>query len=224
MRVYLGRSKITGTKIQVVLTGLDTKTKNKKTGDTVQAWIMPAAVLPSTAVRTGSDASVCGDCPRRPRTASQTETQPCYVTTIHAPRATYTAHRGTNVEIPQTLPKPLRLGAWGDPAAVPIAVWRYLTRLAPHWTGYTHQWSKPRHQNLREFCMASVDTPGEAKQAQRAGWRTFRVKQAADPLLTGEIACPASNEAGKRTTCLRCHLCDGARPHERRKNIAINAH
>lgn len=49
---------------------------------------------------------------------------------------------------------------------------------------------------------------------EERGWRTFRVRSASDPLLPGEIACPASAEAsaeaGARVQCDRCLLCDGA--------------
>jgi hypothetical protein len=229
MRIYNGPSKLNGKPIQVVLTGLDKRSRNPKTGDMAQAYIMPARVLPSTAVRTGSDASVCGDCPLRPSVAkpqpSVAKYQVCYVTTVHGPRATYTKHRGAPVEIPTAITKPLRLGAWGDPAAAPIAIWRYLTTLAPSWTGYTHQWAKKAHRNLQPYCMASVDSPAQAERAQRAGWRTFRVKHDGDPLQANEINCPASAEAGKRTTCANCGLCNGKTgPHDRRANIAINYH
>lgn len=222
MRVYNGPSKLNARPIQVVITGLDKRSKNPKTGDMAQTYIMPARVLPSTAVRTGSDSSVCGDCSLRPSVAAA---DPCYVTTVHGPRATYTKHRGAPVEIPTEIAKPIRLGAWGDPAAVPIAIWRYLTKLAPSWTGYTHQWAKKQHRNLQPYCMASVDSPGQAERAQREGWRTFRVKHDGDPLRGNEIACPASAESGKRTTCSRCGLCNGKTgPHDRRANIAINYH
>ena len=226
MRVYSGPSQITGTQIQVTLTGLDTKSRNPKTGDMVQAYIMPLRVAPHVAVRTGSDESVCGDCPQRPIEAKKNPDQEvCYVTTVHAPRATYNKHRGAAVEIPKAITKPLRLGAWADPAAVPIALWRYLTKLAPSWTGYTHQWALRKHVALKQYCMASVDSPAQAKQAQRDGWRTFRTKHPHEPLLANEITCPASAEAGKRSTCAKCGLCNGKTgPADRRKNIAINYH
>jgi hypothetical protein len=42
------------------------------------------------------------------------------------------------------------------------------------------------------------------------GWRTFRVREASEPVAKGEFICPASAEAGKRTTCIQCQACDGA--------------
>ena len=40
-------------------------------------------------------------------------------------------------------PLPVRIGSYGDPAAVPTRVWAELLRYVTHWTGYSHFW-KPR--------------------------------------------------------------------------------
>jgi hypothetical protein len=72
----------------------------------------------------------------------------------------------------------VRLGTYGDPAAVPVDVWRALLRDASGHTGYTHQWQNPALPNLselRSLCMASVDTAQEAALATQLGWRYFRV-------------------------------------------------
>lgn len=221
MRVYKGPSELNGKPIQVTLTNLDKPSRNPKTGDMVHAYIVPVRVNPATAVKTGYDAAVCGDCALRPSVGQYPSV--CYVTTVHGPNATYKKHRSAPVEIPSEITKPLRLGAYGDPAAVPVAVWRYLTKLAGKWTGYTHQWRQA--PQLQRYCMASVDSAKQARAAQRKGWRTFRPKHASDPLLPGEIACPASTEAGKRTTCSACGLCNGKQgADDRRANIAINYH
>ena len=60
--------------------------------------------------------------------------------------------------------------------------------------------------------MASVDTLQEDTSAKAKGWRTFYVTDPDQPLpmIEGSILCPASEEAGKRTTCERCGLCEGA--------------
>jgi hypothetical protein len=75
--------------------------------------------------------------------------------------------------------------------------------------------------------MASVDTVEEAHAAWLGGWRTFRIRAPQDPLLALdrtplECVCPASDEAGHRTTCERCQLCRGTdRP---ARSIAIVVH
>ena len=69
--------------------------------------------------------------------------------------------------------------------------------------------------------MASADTPAEAKLAQALSYRTFRVSIGVDK-LAGEIACPASAESGKKTTCENCMLCAGQM--KAAKNIVIADH
>lgn len=60
--------------------------------------------------------------------------------------------------------------------------------------------------------------------AKRLGWRTFRVKPTNSPdVLAQEIVCPASEEAGKRTVCASCLLCNGNKQ-DGRKDISILAH
>jgi hypothetical protein len=104
----------------------------------------------------------------------------------------------------------VRLGAYGDPAAVPSRVWDKILSVAGGWTGYTHQWRgcDPR---LMRYVMASCETAEDVATARRAGYRTFRVLLPGEPLLHGEFACPASAEAGKRRTCETCGACDGAK-------------
>ena len=224
MRIYSGLSSLNGKAIQAIATNLDRTSKNPKTGDMVQLYIVPQRVNPVTAQRTGYDAAVCGDCPLRPSTAVDRKAL-CYVTTIHGPNATWKAHKGHELEWPSVITKPVRLGAYGDPAAVPARVWRKLLKGVRRWTGYSHQWNKAKHQDLRSLVMASVDSPDQARKAWAKGWRTFRAKAAEAPLLPGEITCPASAEAGQRTTCAECGLCNGSQgANDRRKSIAINYH
>lgn len=73
--------------------------------------------------------------------------------------------------------------------------------------------------------MASVDSEREQREASALGWRTFRVRQSASDAIMGtEIVCPASDEAGKHTTCLKCGLCNGSKPADPRKDIVIAPH
>jgi hypothetical protein len=104
----------------------------------------------------------------------------------------------------------LRLGAYGDPAAVPYLLWiEILTALRVRsWVGYTHAWARC-DARFRSLVMASVDSPEERETACGLGWRTFRVRGRNDPILAGEFVCPAANEAGKRLTCIECNACSG---------------
>jgi hypothetical protein len=90
-------------------------------------------------------------------------------------------------------------------------VWRELLSTAAGFTAYTHAWRRPQARAYQDFCMASVDTLPEQAEAAAAGWRTFRVRQRDEALQADEVACPASEEAGHRTVCASCELCQGAR-------------
>jgi len=103
----------------------------------------------------------------------------------------------------------VRIGSYGDPAAVPLQVWEDYTRGAAGVTGYTHQWRDADAAGLGRYCMASCDTAGERIEAVAAGWRTFRVRVQGEDKLPGEAVCPASHEAGQLLTCDQCKSCNG---------------
>ena len=63
---YEGPSAIDGAPIVVIATGFASATGNRKTGDMVQTYIIRQDVKPTDALRTGQDASICGDCKHRP--------------------------------------------------------------------------------------------------------------------------------------------------------------
>lgn len=141
----------------------------------------------------------------------------CYVTTFQGPLSVWNAYkRGRYTEDPSNLAAAIaahgvRWGAYGDPAALPIEVIKRHTPTSMRWTGYTHQWRRPEVQALRAYMMASVESQEAAREAAAAGWRHFRVSRG-DDVLPGEIPCPASDEAGNRTSCQSCGLCNGMTP------------
>jgi len=216
---YDGPSTIDGEPIMAIVTGVKNRSDNPKTSDMEQVWIMRSDIDPVTAARDGKDASVCGECWHRPVNAAEHGVAPCYVTLFQAPGRIYKTTYPTGSK---TRGVPRRLGAYGEPAALPYDVARTLAKGGDgNYTGYTHRW-RTADQRFRELCMASVDSPEEQAQAQAMGWRTFRVRKATEPLLPGEITCPASKEAGHRTTCNKCLLCAGTS--KQAKNIAIIEH
>lgn len=224
--IYRGPSVINGKSIVVVVTGLQVNSGNVKTGTMVQVYIIRDRMNPYEALRTGEDEAICGDCPHRRVNGAGT----CYVNPVHGPAPVYRAfQRGMysycSPEAAALLVagRMIRLGAYGDPAAVPIAVWDAFLTTAGGWTGYTHQWRRSYAQGLKRYCMASVETERSANYAHRKGWRTFRIREDEnDELLAGEIVCPASNEAGKRLTCQECKACSGGS--SKKASVAIIAH
>jgi len=210
--VYQGPSQINGQPIKAVVTGTSKATANPKTGDMLQLWILPANEAPHHAIKSGADASVCGECPARPINGGD-----CYVTTFQAPLSVW---RSTYPNTPADRNVPIRLGAYGDPAALPFDIVAGLIQGKKH-TGYTHQW-RTCDPRFKSIVMASVDSDAEAAEAKANGWRYFRVEREDGTPKAGEVSCPASEEAGKRTTCANCLMCSGTT--SQAKSIVINAH
>ena len=230
--IYDGPSAIDGAPIvAIALTG---KSSNAKTGRMLQTYILRADVDPRAANKAGADRSICGDCPHRgvptddpARTLAKDRT--CYVTMGQGPLIvyrTYSAGKYPKVRGHADISdlgrgRYVRLGTYGDPAAVPSYVWESLTSEAKGRTGYSHQCGVSAEFNPR-LTMVSADTLGDAKAAWSRGWRTFRVVSSVDDITEAEILCPASEEAGRRTTCIDCRLCGGSEV--KAKSIAIPAH
>ena len=181
--LWRGPSIFDGVEIVVIATGLTNRTANDKTGDEIQTWILFVSMHP----RMDAPASVW-KCFNRGG----------YAHIDDYPRA----HdlMGDRMR---------RIGSYGDPAAVPLSVWKMYVG---SWddtkrTGYTHQWRNS--PELKPYVMASVDTEAEYWEARELGWRTFRIKGEGDGMLRGEFACPASEEQDKRLNCDTCGACDG---------------
>jgi len=233
--LYRGPSEIDAQPIVCIATGLQTGGSNKKTGHMVQVYILRGDMNPLQAVQTGDDAAICGDCPHRGRIVIDPTTglrrnveRSCYVTLMHGPRVVWDAYqRGIYPDVPLTKARKLlarrviRLGAYGDPGAVPMKVWEVALDQVQELSGYTHLWRK--FPLLSAFCMASCDSEADREEAKALGFRTFRVRGKDDPKLKGEGMCPASEELGKAVQCAQCLLCGGARS-KAKADITIIAH
>lgn len=231
--LWQGASLLDGAPVVVVAVGTARGSKNAKTGAMLQTYILRADMAPTAAVAAGADASICGDCPHRGDGTGKGRT--CYVNVGQGPGAVYRAFIAGRYPDARTLPegaadaataagrgRVVRLGTYGDPAAVPVHVWQALTAECVAHTGYTHQWRKA--PALRDLCMASADSAADAADAHAAGWRTFRVAMPCDaPRIAGEAICPASAEAGRKLTCAECRACSGTGT-GRRGSIVIQAH
>ena len=115
----------------------------------------------------------------------------------------------------------VRIGTYGDGAAVPDYIWDSLCADAAGHTAYTHQNGIVDVDASRY--MISADSLADAQAQWIKGNRTFRVV----PNLAAvdrkrEAVCPASEEAGRKATCATCKLCGGNGI--KAKSIAIVAH
>jgi hypothetical protein len=216
--LYEGPSHINGDPVVAIATGFASPSTNRKTGPMIQTWILAQDEAPHVAVKSGNDEAVCGDCPARGKW--------CYVTTFHGPRSIWeTWKRGGYPKLDLNLFKgeSVRFGAYGDPAAIPFHIWDDIAMVAKMVTGYTHAWHYCDPM-FKAHCMASVDTVEQAIEAQKEGWRTFRLTESpGDKVLSKEIVCPASDEAGKKLQCIDCGACNGIAG-GRKSNIIIKAH
>jgi hypothetical protein len=233
--LYRGPSEIDGKPIVVAVVGLETGGSNSKTGSMAQVYILPDGINPIKAIHTGDDHSVCGTCIHRGRIVIDPKTglrknvdRTCYVTMFRGPRVVYDGlQRGLYPDVPLSRARRLlahlrmRVGAYGDPGAVPMSIWDVALDRVAELNSYTHLWKQ--FPMLSAFCMASVDTEEEREEAKALGFRTYRVRCTDDPVLKGEGQCPASNELGKAVQCAQCMLCGGARTNAK-ADITIIAH
>ena len=228
---YEGPSEIDGRPIVVIVNKLQGSDNAKTGADLVQTFIIRADVSPVTALKTGDDVSICGQCAHRPLLASETGAAPCYVNVGRSVRSVFEAYkRGRYVKAtPGQLRailagRKIRLGTYGDPAAAPVRMWREITADAAGIVGYSHQWQSVHfdHAAWAPLVMASADSIDEAAQANLYGMRVFRVSVGVDK-QAGETTCPASAEGGRRATCDACMLCGGTSKQARDVVIADHA-
>jgi hypothetical protein len=114
----------------------------------------------------------------------------------------------------------VRLGAYGDPAMLPIDVLKRLQRLSNGCLGYTSQWSQSWFDpEVLNYCCASLYNTAAVQKLKDMFPKAkyFRILQDPDEkLLNGEIIC-LNERSGKM--CHECGLCNG-----RRSNVVILAH
>lgn len=203
--VYEGKSRFDGKPVVVIVTGLK-KSRNRKTGAVLQTWILRSDISPVEALMTGADKSVCNNCPLRRKA--------CYVNVGQAPLAVWRCYKAGGYETfdaavhgEKLAGRKLRIGSYGDPAAIPVAVWKKLVKLADSHVGYTHAWRAKQGASLRGLVQASVDTEEEAAIAEARGWKYFRTSLTGEKRTWREVRCPAQ---GGKTTCEKCGLCRGS--------------
>ena len=230
--IYEGASLLDGKPIMVVAL---LKSSNGKTGNMVQTYIMRSDIDPMLASKNGEDFSICGECPHRGEAtddpnSKQAKKRGCYVILFQGPLNVYKSYVKGNYptsfghDAIQNIGdgKDVRLGTYGDPSVVPRYVWDSLLGKAKSNTAYSHQASQSSAQFVAQYMMRSADTLDEARKSWAMGERTFRVAPLTSMVKGKEILCPASEEAGRRTTCEKCGLCGGMQV--KAKSILIPPH
>lgn len=217
MIVYEGPSLLDQKPIVVILVG---ESKNRKTGNVIQSYILRSDLKPTEAILNGEDVSICGDCKLRGKSI---KSRTCYVAVYTGPLAVYQKYKSggypkyNKIKLHTLLKdRVLRLGTYGDPAAVPNHIWKELIGYCRDWTAYTHQWRR-NDEYLKQICMASVDSQEEMELANLMGWRTYRAKLPNEFIKLNEVYCPH-----EKVTCETCRLCCGNS--KKAKNIAIDMH
>lgn len=221
--IYDGPSELDGSPIFVAAVW---SSANRKTGDMLQTYIMRSDMDPLIASKYGYDEAVCGTCrhrgvPTRDPKRKQAEKRTCYVVLGQGPLIVYRAYRAGKYPDKASADgrrnagsrRLVRIGTYGDGAAVPSYVWDELLAEAEGHTAYTHNGGDP------ERYMVSADSLDEARVAWSQGARTFRVIRDVGEIVQGrEIECPSE----RGVQCADCRLCGGTAVQGR--SIAIVAH
>jgi hypothetical protein len=206
------------------------QTTNQKTGDLIQNFMIPEAWIETTGkVRELDDNAICGDCDHG-HTRGKGD---CYVTKANSLRGLQSKLSSLRRMGLDNIPylsdeleadlldaiegRGVRFGSYGEPVLLGEELVKKISDRAKFWTGYTHQW----HKNpwAKKYFMASVETTLVDKAAQSMGWRTF---YAGEPTEGNHVTCPASKEAGYKTTCDQCKLCMGTT--SKAKSVKIKIH
>lgn len=206
------------------------KSSNRKTGNMVQTYIIRQDIKPAEASRLGLDASICGNCIHRGQHDDEGKlisgTRTCYVVLGQGPTGAFKSYQEDKYSreyVPGMFAgRFVRLGTYGDPAAIPFDVWAGLLEGTTGHNGYTHQW-RECDSRFASLCMASADTEVDREHAKALGYRTFRTRSDAVSKLKGEFVCPASEEAGKKLTCVQCKACGGTSS-KAKADVAITIH
>jgi hypothetical protein len=238
--MYEGPSLIGQGDIAVIAT---LKCANAKTGDMVQVWIMPKDVDTLEAVQKGDNAAACGDCPlmgtpykvsikRRGGVVEEVvrlQNRVCYANLGRLDSTVGKAYRRGryapyNRRIHERFlrGRNIRLGAYGDPAAMPDSLLEYLASVGSGHTGYSHQLfsiDRERADRLARLLMVSCHTPAQHNEAVRRGWRPFTVIAEGQAPPRGAVECPFYTHSVQCETCL---LCQGSS--KRAKPVFVRAH
>ena len=184
------------------VTGFTRPSVNRKTGVMLQVTILSPSISPTDAKHSGGDSEYCGGkenpCPMH---------SVCYVLEFQMPEQVWRAVHANKPEPIPTSQKAIRLGAYGDPAFLPLPLLAELTK-GKNYTGYTNQWRYGIDTEYARYCMASVTSLRDRSKAKKLGYRTYRALRKNEAPAKGEVMCPYYTSNGK-VQCVDCRLCSG---------------
>jgi len=230
--LYEGESAISDQNIVAIAT---LHSRNGKTGDMVQVWILPADLSPLEALQNNNNKGACGSCKLQGRfdnKLGKMVDRVCYVNVGQAPDTIHKSYKrglypvyDPKIHAKYIKGRKTRLGAYGDPAALPCEILEHLARLSAGHTGYSHQLfdiaktDRPLADRLSKLVMCSCDDNAQHDIATSYGWRAFTVKTPNGEAPTDAIECPYYSHG---VQCEDCLLCSGSAVHA--KSIYVNAH
>ena len=230
--MYRGKSLIGPQQVVVIATGLVTPSKNKKTGPMIQVYILIDELDPLEAIRQGGNQGACGKCGFQgywDTDAQKFKDVICYVNKGQGPSRVWDADYEANYPAYDEeqhrhlfAGRRIRWGAYGDPAAMPVAVIRKFSAICDGHTGYSNQlfWIDKRRANaLAQFLQCSCANRAQDAEAKRRGWRTFLVVPKGKEGPSDSIECPYYTRG---INCHDCLLCSGEERNA--KSIWVEAH
>jgi hypothetical protein len=162
-----------------------------------------------------ADQAVCFDCPFSQNNGCYTAKYTQYSGFLSSLRSIGKAYNWESIpEFSESIKADLlamsagnysRFGTYGEPSLIPLSLLEEICQGAKSWTGYTHQWL--RKPEYAPFLMASLHSDKQLPYAEKLGFRAF----VASKVKLGKplVNCPASAEAGYKSTCSACGLCSG---------------
>ena len=223
--LYEGKSLLGGGDIVCVAV---LSSRNIKTGDMVQVYIIPKDESPLDAVKNNRNSMACGTCPLQGEYKNgKSVNRVCYVNLGHGPRSVYESYKkGLYPKYVRRIHecliegRTIRIGTYGDPAAIPVRLVKYLANISGGWTGYSHQMFWVKHaEQLAPYLMVSCHTPAQLAEARRRGWRAFATIPEGGKIPERAVECPHYTHG---VQCSSCLLCDGT--NKKAKDVYVIAH
>lgn len=208
-------------KAACICVGIDKPSKNVKTGEMIQAYLLGTDKGPLK--QKGKPHPVCNRCPLIENG--------CYVNQGQAVAGIYKKYKRGGyskiIDFDIFKGKKIRWGSFGEGLLVGLTLLKKVNKIVDGWTAYTHNWHYKKYQPFKKYMMASVESLKDAQKAWDAGWRTFRIVQSVEDKTANEIICPATpyykEKTGKTIQCIDCMLCSGTNS-KSPKSVVIVAH